>query len=460
MRKLLCLCLVAVCAAHWSAAAHAAADLDRPNFIIFVADDMSWDDCGPYGNPNVKTPNLDRLAREGMRFERAFLTTASCSPSRASLVTGRYPHSTGAGELHMPLPASQQLFTTPLREAGYYTAAAGKWHLGPKSTQQLDRVMEGGGPNGMADWMKVLRERPRDKPFLLWLAAIDPHRPYPRDGGAPRAHDGADVRVPPYLPDTPVIREDFARYYDEIARLDNRIGEVLAELDAQQLADNTVVMFLADNGRPFPRAKTTLYDAGIRTPLLVKYPGRVKAGSSSPSLVSAVDLAPTLVELAGAKPLDRFQGRSFARVLVDDAAAVVREYAFAEHNWHDYKAAERAVRSNRFLYIRNWLPQLTQSPPADVVRSPTFQQMRQMQTDGSLASSHAYPFQASRPPEELYDVEADPESLHNLAADPDHAETLRRMRETLDAWQRETADEVKPDQLSPDRFDRLTGEPL
>jgi arylsulfatase A-like enzyme len=138
----------------------------------------------------------------------------------------------------------------------------------------------------------------------------------------------------------------------------------------------------------------------------------------------------------------------------------VREYAFAEHNWRDYEAAERAVRSDRFTYIRNWLPQLTQSRPADVVRSPTYQQMRQMHNSGSLDPSHVHPFLTPRPPEELYDVDADPESLHNLASDPNHAATLRRLRGALENWQRETADEIKPGRLSPDRFDRFTGEPL
>ncbi|MEZ6068226.1 MAG: sulfatase-like hydrolase/transferase [Planctomycetaceae bacterium] len=137
---------------------------ERPNFVVFIADDMAWDDCGAYGHPHVRTPNIDRLAREGMRFDRAYLTCSSCSPSRCSILTGRYPHNTGAGELHLPLPIEQRLFPTALREAGYYTAAAGKWHLGNAVKDQLDEVREGGGPGGEAYWEPLLEDRPRDRP--------------------------------------------------------------------------------------------------------------------------------------------------------------------------------------------------------------------------------------------------------------------------------------------------------
>ena len=445
---------VGVAAATAPASAPAAA---RPNFVVFVADDMSWDDCGPYGHPHVKTPNLDRLARDGMRFDRAFLTTSSCSPSRASILTGRYPHATGAPELHMPLPANQTLLTRPLREAGYYTAAAGKWHLGPKSTKQLDLVIEGGGPSGSDQWLKVLRERPRDKPFFLWLAAIDPHRPYKRGPGtAERRHTAADVVVPPYLPDVPEVREDLALYYDEIARLDDHVGQVLAELDAQGRTADTVVLFMADNGRPFPRCKTTLYDSGIRTPLIVRYPGHVKPGSVTTSLVSAVDLAPTVVALAGARAPDTFQGQSFVDVLTNPAASA-REFAFAEHNWHDYRAFERGVRSARYTYIRNWLPELTQSPPADAVNSPTFAAMRALRDRGNLTEAQAACFAAPRATEELYDIEADPHAIRNLASDAEHAKALAQMREALNQWSSETKDVFAAERISPDRFDRETG---
>ena len=439
-------------------AGEGAAAGDRCNFVMIIADDMSWDDCGAYGNPAARTPHLDRLAREGMRFDRAFLTASSCSPSRASLLTGRYPHSTGAPELHMPVPANQVLLTSPMREAGYFTAVAGKWHLGPHVRKQLDLVLDKPpGPSGCEQWLELLRTRPKDKPFFLWLAAIDPHRPYAQ--GAEARHDPAQVVVPPDLPDTPGVRKDLADYFDEIARLDDAVGAVLDELDAQGVSKHTAVLFLSDNGRPFPRAKTTLYDAGIRTPLIVRLPGRTAPGSASQSLVSAVDVAPTVLELAGVRAPDTLQGKSFARML-SDPSATVRDFAYAEHNWHDYRAHERGVRSPRYTYIRNYIPELTGSPPADAVVGPTFQLMRQLHAAGKLAGPQADPFVAPRPPEELYDSEADPHALNNLAADPRHADALAQLRQALEAWQSDTGDRFDPALISPDRFDRGTGKRL
>lgn len=455
-----------------------AAPSARPNFIVFIADDMAWDDCGAYGNAGVRTPHLDRLAREGMRFDRAFVTASSCSPSRASILTGRYPHATGARELHWPLPDDQATFVEALRTAGYWTAAAGKWHLGESAKRRFDVVHEAGtagfqlptGPaaaparmvtekdeSGCAQWVPTLRERPKDKPFFLWLAALDPHRDYEPNVISP-PHRPEDVRVPPYLPDAPDTRRDLALYYDEITRLDSFVGRVLEELAAQGAADNTVVVFLSDNGRPFPRDKTTVLDSGIKTPLLVRWPARVKPGSVCRSLVSSVDLAPTFLDLAGLKPLPTFQGVSFAKLLSQPSAST-RPYIFAEHNWHDYAAHERAVRDERFKYIRNAYPELNRNPPADAVRSLTFAEMKRLRDAGKLTPAQADVFTRPRPAEELYDTQQDPHELNNLAGDPKYQGELKRLRTALDRWAAETGD-VPPAVRSEDEFDRETGAPL
>ena len=268
-----------------------------PNFVIIIADDMSWDDCGAYGHPTIRTPHIDRMAKEGMRFENAFLTISSCSPSRASIITGRYPHRTNAEELHWPLPGDQTTFTEILRQHGYWCGAAGKWHLGDEVKDRFDKIMaadtsgfqlptgkagqtgkftettRGDVRSGCTDWVPLLKSRPRHKPFCLWLAALDPHRPYDEDltGG----YQAEDVRLPPYHPDAPAVRLDYMRYYAEISRLDRFVGDVMAELEQQGVADDTMVVFLSDNGRPFPRDKTTVYDSGIRTPFIVRYPAQV-----------------------------------------------------------------------------------------------------------------------------------------------------------------------------------------
>lgn len=446
----------------------------RPNFVIMIADDLAWEDSSPYGNLGVRTPNLARLRGQGMRFDRAILTCSSCSPSRASIMTGRYPHNTDAEQLHWPLPRAQVTFVERLKAAGYWTAAAGKWHLGPEMKNRFDVVAEAGtagfqlsspaakmvderDESGCANWLPALKARPKDKPFFLWLAALDPHRDYkPNAIAAP--HNPRDVTVPPYLPDTPEVRRDLALYYDEITRLDENIGKVLAELDAQGVATNTLVIFMADNGRAFPRCKTTVYDSGIKTPFILRWPAKVKAGATCDSLISSIDIAPTLLDIAGVPVPTTVQGSSFAKLLADPSAKI-RDHAFAEHNWHDYDAHKRAVRTARFKYIRNFDADLPNTPPADAVRSPTFQAMRALRDSGKLTPPQMACFTKPKPAEELYDCDADPHELRNLAIEPAHADTLKTLRAVLVDWQKETQDPV-PGLRNPDEFDRETGQPL
>ena len=424
----------------------------NPNFIVFVADDMAIEDCGAYGHPQIRTPNIDRLAREGVRFDSAFLTCSSCSPSRSSILTSRYPHNTGAHQLHLPLPADQVLVTTPLRDAGYYTAAVGKWHLGNAVKNQFDDVREG----KVNQMVPTLRDRPKDKPFFFWFAFIDPHRPY-QPKAIEEPHSPEDAVVPPFLPDTPAVREDLAMYYDEITRMDGNIGDVLAEVDRQGIAEKTVIIFLSDNGRPFPRCKTTVYDSGIRTPLIVRWSGRIKPGVTK-ALVSSIDVMPTLVDLANVTPPKSFQGISF-KPLLENTSAKGREAVFAEHNWHDYEARDRAVRTAQWKYIRYDYNDLAGTPPADAVRSPTFEQMKRLRDDGSLTKAQSRPFVVPQPKEELFDVEKDPHEMTNLAEDPSYALQLAGLRSRLDEWQTETDDRM-PSQRTEDGFDRESGLPL
>lgn len=425
--------------------------------VLIIADDMAWDDCSAYGHPRIRTPNLQRLADEGMRFDNAFLTCSSCSPSRASILTGRYPHATGAAELHQSVPADQVAFTEALRTAGYWTAACGKWHLGAPMKSRFDLVRDGGEPAGYGHWLPTLRNRPKDRPFFLWLATIDPHRAY-QPNTIPEPHTAADAVVPPYLPDVSETREDLALYYDEIGRLDDHVAQVLAELEAQGVADNTLVLFISDNGRPFPRCKTTVHDSGVKTPFVVRWPAGVAPGATCQSLVSSVDIAPTLVELAGAGEAPTFQGRSFARLLAHPESGV-RHFAFSEHNWHDYQAHKRSVRDARFRYIWNARPDLPGTPPADAVRGPTHQAMQRLRDADHLSPAQRSVFVAPRPSEELYDLRADPHELDNLAGDPGYAADLNRLRAALQRWRIETGDFV-PENLTPDRFDRESGRQL
>lgn len=427
----------------------AAKKADQPNFILFIADDMAWDDCGAYGHPNIRTPHVDQLARDGMRFDNAYLTCSSCSPSRSSIITGRYPHNTGAKQLHLPLPGEQVTFIEKLKESGYYTASAGKWHLGPASIPKFDRVRQ-----KMNLWVDTLKERPKDQPFFMWFAFSDPHRPYQK-GTIPKPHTPEDVILPPYLPDDPQVRKDMALYYDEIARLDGVVGNCVTELEKQGVTENTVIIFISDNGRPFPRCKTTVYDSGIKTPFVVKWPKKVKAGSVTKSLVSSLDIAPTVLSLAGLTPGETFQGVSFEPILKNPKADV-REAVYAEHNWHDFDDHGRAVRTSQYKYIRNYYTDIPGTPPADAVSSMTFQAMRKLREQGGLSVDQLNPFVKPRPKEELFDVNADPDELTNLAGNPGYTKILKELRKTLKEWERKT-DDVVPETRRKDEFDRETG---
>lgn len=431
-------------------------DVQRPNIVVLIADDLAWDDLGCYGNPSVKTPNLDTLAAQGIRYDSAFLTCSSCSPSRSSILTGRYPHMTGASELHQPLPADQILCSQLLKDVGYYTAAIGKWHLGAEAQKQFDRVRQGGGPGGEAFWVEELRARPKDKPFFFWLAAFDPHRDY-EAGAIEEPHDPKDVVVPEYFPDVPEVRADLAAYYDEIARFDSYVGQVLEELESQGVADNTLVVVLSDNGRPFPACKTRVTCNGIKTPLLFRWPDMIAANTVCQSLVSSVDLAPTLLEVAGVTPAPSFVGVSMVPTFTDSSAAI-REFAFAEHNWHDYRAFERAVISSEGLLIVNEMFSLPATPPADAVRSPTYITMMQMNERGELSPIQADVFRAPRDREELYLWPQDLGCSHNVFADPSNQSLREQLQQALQAWQAETADRIPGvDELTPDKYDRRTG---
>lgn len=438
----------------------------KPNIILIIADDVSYDDVGCYGNAVVRTPNIDRLAEEGMRFDNAFLATSSSSPSRCCIITGKYPHSTGAAELHTPLPASEIPFPLLLKENGYYTAQAGKWHMGTSVHRAFDRYTDENGyknGNGGEDnWERFLHERPKDKPFFLWLASHDAHRPWGADEFADesrRSHDSAEINVPLYLADTPETRRDLSSYYNEIARFDFYVGKVREELERQQVYENTVIIVMADNGRPFPRCKTRVYDSGMKTPFIVSWPSGIKnKGSVSESLISAVDIAPTLMELAGVQIPSFVQGESFVKILWNPNKEI-RSFVFSEHNWHDYEAYERMVRTKEFLYVFNGRPNLTNCGPADSKKSPSQHSLNMLRDKGRLTEAQADVFVTPRPYEELYRVREDSLQLINLASLPQYQSELEKCRKILKQWQEETEDTL-PENLTKDWFDRKTGDPL
>lgn len=442
----------------------------KPNFVIFIADDVSWDDFGCYGNENVRTPNIDMLAENGLRFTNAYLTASSCSPSRASIITGRYPHNNGkAAELHLPIADHLPWLPEVLREAGYYSALSGKHHIkreNPRKKNPFDHVDVGrveGNRGGGANWVSVTQNRPEDRPFFFWFAAYDAHRAWDADDDwieekyGPKTRP-ASVRVPPFLIDDGPTRQDLASYYNEITRFDYFIGEVVEELGQQGVLDNTLIFVLADNGSPFPRAKTRLHDSGMKTALVAHWPRGIESKGVSDSLVSVIDLAPTLIKLAGLKVGPTFQGVSVAPVFKNREKAI-RRYAFSEHNWHDYEALGRSVRTKDFLFIANDRPDKPWQGPADSVRSSSFAQLLKRSQDGSLSLAQADVFLAPRPRSELYRMAKDPHQLDNLSGNVEFATVEKRLKKVLSDWRRVTGDSV-PDQISGDEFDRQTGNRL
>lgn len=421
---------------------------DRPNFVFFITDDISADDIGAYGNTVAKTPNLDRVASEGLVFENAYLTTSSCSPSRCSIITGRYPHNTGAPELHIPLPEDQVTFTQKLRSAGYYTILSGKNHMNNPDQIGFVKAGQGGRPSGSKDWVQLLKDRPKDTPFFAWFASNDAHRDWQLNEHSPR-YDPDDIVVPPYLYDGPRTRQDLAEYFSEVSRTDYYTGQLIAELRRQGIAENTYFIYCADNGRPFPRDKSRLYDSGIKTPLIIWRPGTISPARTA-SLVSVIDFAPTFLELADVEKGPTFQGVSMVPIL-ENPKAKVRDYSFSEHNWHVYAAHERMVRHGDWMYIRNnFNHKQALSTESDDWHFPAAMELWDMYRAGKTFAWQEDIPQMPRPKVELYHVVADPHQMNNLAGNPQHKAIERKLAGILDQWSEETGDNI-PDNPTPDR---------
>jgi arylsulfatase A-like enzyme len=430
---------------------------DRPNFIIFIADDVSWDDLGCYGNTVVQTPNIDRLAQQSIKFTNAYLTASSCSPSRNSIITGRYPHNTGAAELHTEPPLKMLSFPEVLRSNGYYSVQAGKFHMGKYAERGFDLTYRSGdeiGDGGELSWVKSVKERPKNQPFFMWFAALDAHRAWGPNNFS-GTHKPENIEPPFYLVNSQSTRQDLAQYYDEITRFDYYIGQVVEELTHQGVLENTVIIIMADNGRPFPHSKTRVNDRGMKTPFLFYWPAKISSPIVTASLVSSIDIAPTVLTLAKAQVPNSIQGISF-EALIEVPQQPFRSVLFSEHNWHDYEAHERMVRNKDFLYIRNARPMQPQLGPADAVGSPSFADLNDLRASDQLTAIQADIFVTPRPFEELYDLNRDPYQLNNLASNPEYQQALSEMRELFMDWKSQTGDNL-PGQLTPDWYMKAPG---
>ena len=437
----------------------------RPNILFLIAEDMS-PRLGCYGDPLAQTPNLDRLAAQSIRFTNAFTTSGVCAPSRSAIITGVHqqtlgsqhmrtytapPKSNGWDYPYMAVPPAEvKAFPELMRRAGYYTCTNGKldYQFGDPFTIWNDS-------KSGAHW----RKRPdASQPFLAYLTLFGTHESWlwPSDlkldeprwqrrvernaafrSGHPPVTDRGAVEVPPYLPDTPEVRETLGQLYDNIHYMDAEVGRYLSELEEDGLLENTIIIFASDHGDGLPRAKRSIYDSGIHIPLLVRFPDGSRAGETDDQFVSGVDLAPTLLHLAGQPVPDWIQG---SRIAFDGPPQ--RDAIFAARDrMINVEDRMKAVRTRQFKYIRNYRTDAPYFRPLgyrDVL--PAMQALWDGLEAETLSPEAEQFFLAPRAPEELYDISADPHEINNLAGDPAYADILADHRRRLDDWLSQTPD--------------------
>lgn len=437
----------------------------RPSILFCVADDWSWPHAGAYGDRAARTPNFDRVAREGILFTHAFCASPSCTPSRAAILTGQAIHRLEeSGNLWSTLEARFPVYPDLLEKAGYTVGLQGKgW--GPGDVRAGGRTRNPAGPS-FKSFSEFLKTVPAGKPFCFWFGSTDPHRPYQRGSGRAAGYKPEDVAVPPFLPDTPEVREDLLDYLFEVERFDRQVGELLALLEQSGRADRTIVVVTSDNGMPFPRCKANLYDSGTRLPLAVRWPARLRGGRTVSELVSLVDLAPTFLEAAGLPVPASMTGRSLLPLLEGRPAPADRSRVFFGRERHanvrrgDLGYPARAVRTAEWLLIRNFKPDrwpggdpekhVAVGPFGDCDPSPTKEQIL-ARRDQDLERFFLLAF-GKRPARELYDLSRDPHQIENVAER--HPETAARLEAELLRWMSETGDPRASDP-DDDRWDRF-----
>ena len=425
----------------------------RPNILWISTEDIS-PDLGCYGDNYAVTPNIDGLAARGIRFNNVFSHSGVCAPTRSGIITGMYPTSIGTHHMRcqgVP-PAYVKCFSEYLRAAGYYCTNNSKtdYQFAAPSSAWDENSRE-------AHWRNRGKDQPffavfnfttthesqirnRSKGMLERLASLKPHE----------KHDPAKAVLPPYYPDTPAVRKDWAQYYDIITLMDKQLDDVLKQLEDDGLTEDTIVWFWGDHGRGLPRAKRWIYDSGLRIPLIIHVPEKwrklampenpdvIKPGAVNDDLIAFVDFAPTMLSLTGIKIPEHIQGRAF----MGNQKAKPREYIFAARDRMD-EAYDliRAVRDKRYKYIRNYMPYVSRGQDIEFMNEmPTMQEMRRLNAEGGLEGAQKQYFEETKPVEELYDTVTDPHEIDNLADDPRYMNVLSRMRNIHKRRMEQTSD--------------------
>lgn len=433
----------------------------QPNILLILSDDQSVPHLGCYGDKAARTPNIDRFASQGMLLDKHFCVAPQCVPSRAGFITGRSAVAARITRFSSPLPADVPGLPDLLRAHGYFTGICRRnFHLdGPEkvggaTAQVFEKHPELRSFRQRVDFLDVNSPREKTvsvvsefldkvqagKRFFLWLNFNEPHHPWNRPAPS-EPTDPTKIAVPPYLPDIPEVRRDLARYYDEVAEMDEEFQWVMDILDKRGLAKDTLVVFLGDNGYAFPHGKGSLHDPGLNTPLAVRWPGKVKAGTRSSELISGEDITPTLLNAAGAPVPREMTGRSFLKLLLGKKSEV-RRFIFAERGPHGQSTfnentkanafdQSRCVRSKQFKLIYNCTPNQIYLP-VDSSGDRYWKAMAALNKEGKLAPEfvRAY-FTTPRPVFELYDLEHDPGELNNVAGEREFAKVERELKTAL-----------------------------
>jgi N-sulfoglucosamine sulfohydrolase len=436
------------------------AENTRPNIMLIIGDDMAWEDCEPYGSKQVPTPNMARLAREGMCFDAMFTSTAMCAPTRQQLYTGMYPVRNGAYPNHSKVYKGIKSLVHYLKELGYRVGLIGKRHFGPPESFLFEFI---GGKKGASDTAAIARFVNRDKkqPYCLIVVSNEPHGPWNKVDASAFNADG--LTVPPYLVDCPQTREELTKYFAEITFLDGQLGACMRIVDNSGQKDDTIVIFTSEQGSSFPfGGKWSCYETGLKTAFIVRWPVRVKAGSRNRAMTQYVDVVPTLIEAAGARPgkietgrpdangKTGFDGRSFLKVLLGKTEKH-RNYVYGAHTTRGIINGSgcypiRSVRSVRYKYIRNLNHESVFYNVVSTRPNELLQTWKEIGENNPAVAARAR-FYQHRPAEELYDLQYDPYELENLADDPAYAKIKGRLKKELKCWMQQQADQGNATEL-------------
>ena len=425
----------------------------RPNIVLIIADDCRMLDLGCYGSPDAVTPNIDRLASEGLKFNKFFQATAMSSPTRHCLLTGLYPVRSGAYPNHTFIKEDVKTLPFYLKESGYRVAQQGKLHINPLSSFPFEYLNGEDAKGNNIDIEKIetfIKDvSDSNTPFFLYLASNDPHSPWTR--GDRSLFDAGKITLPPTLVDTKETREEYVKYLAEINQLDSDVGKIDELIKKYGLIDNTIFIFTSEQGHSFPFAKWTCYDAGLQTAFIIRWSGMVTAGSETNAMCEYVDVTPTIIDIAQTKKVRGLDGKSFLSVIMDKKDHF-KEYSYSIQTTRgiffgsDYYGI-RSVRNNRYRYILNLTPEEKFDCFSTREEDEVWASWLKKAQVGDAFAKKRIKLYRNRPSEELYDIVNDPFQMNNLANNAQYASVIKSMHKKLKQWMKQQGDKGQQTEL-------------